>query len=206
MSVDAVTTFFALLAVLAAVIVVAVVISSLIALARGGASPRLASLRGDVAPLALPAAFLVALTCTLGSLYLSEVAHFPPCELCWYQRIAMYPLTVLLGVATLRRDRAIKWYVVPIATVGGLISVYHYLLERFPDSVASSCSTDVPCSTVWVWKFHFLSIPAMAGIGFALIITLVLLASPPRRAVAAPASATATDRGTIPLTSEEPVP
>ena len=88
----------------------------------------------------------------------------------------MYPLVVLLAVASLRRDRDVKWYVVPLAVIGMGISIYHYLVERFPETVSSSCSADVPCSTVWVWKFHFLSIPAMAGLGFALIITLVLLA------------------------------
>ena len=132
-----------------------------------GARERLA-----LAPVALPLAAAVALTCTLGSLYLSEVAKYPPCILCWYQRIAMYPLVVILTVASLRRDRTVWWYVVPQALIGLGISIYHYLIERFPDSVSFSCSSDVPCSTVWVWKFHFLSIPAMAGLGFALIITL----------------------------------
>ena len=56
--------------------------------------------------------------------------------------------------------------------------MYHYLLERFPESVKFSCEAENPCSTVWVWKFHFLSIPAMAGIGFALIAVLVMLSAP----------------------------
>lgn len=176
MSVDTVTTFLALLAVIALVAVVVAAVTALVSRLRG-ATPRWAGeVHAAVAPVALPLAWAVATTCTLGSLYMSEVAKFPPCILCWYQRIAMYPLVVILGVAALRRDRAVKWYVVPVALVGLGISIYHYLVERFPDSVSFSCSTDVPCSTVWVWKFHFLSIPAMAGIGFALIITLVLLA------------------------------
>lgn len=175
MSTDTVTTFLALLAVLALAMVVITVVVSLWSVARG-AVPRWAlDTRAAVAPVALPLAWAVATTCTLGSLYLSEVAKFPPCILCWYQRIAMYPLVVVLAVAALRRDRQVSWYVVPIAVIGMGISIYHYLIERFPDSVSFSCSADVPCSTVWVWKFHFLSIPAMAGIGFALIITLVLL-------------------------------
>lgn len=175
MSTDTVTTFLALLAVLALAMVVTTVVVSLWSVARG-AVPRWAlDTRAAVAPVALPLAWAVATTCTLGSLYLSEVAKFPPCILCWYQRIAMYPLVVVLAVAALRRDRQVSWYVVPIAVIGMGISIYHYLIERFPDSVSFSCSADVPCSTVWVWKFHFLSIPAMAGIGFALIITLVLL-------------------------------
>lgn len=176
MSVDTVTTFFALLAVLALVVVVLVAATAAFSALRGRTPRWAAEARSAVAPVALPLAAAVALTCTLGSLYLSEVAKFPPCILCWYQRIAMYPLVVILVVASLRRDRSVKWYVVPQAVIGLGISVYHYLVERFPDTVSFSCSTDVPCSTVWVWKFHFLSIPAMAGLGFALIITLVLLA------------------------------
>ena len=176
MSVDTVTTFFALLAIVALVVVVVTGLTALVAKLTGGLPGWAVETRDAVSPLALPLAFAVALTCMLGSLYLSKVAKFPPCIFCWYQRIAMYPLVVLLAVASLRRDRAVKWYVVPLALIGMGISIYHYLVERFPETVSSSCSAGVPCSTVWVWKFHFLSIPAMAGLGFALIITLVLLA------------------------------
>ena len=178
MSIDAVTTFLALLAVLALAVVVASLAGWVLGRVRGELPPGLRTVRDGAGELALWGAFAVALTSTLGSLYLSEVAHFPPCELCWYQRIAMYPLTVVLGVAAVRRDVSVKWYVVPLALVGAGISTYHYLLERFPDSVASGCDVEVPCTVVWVWKFHFLSIPGMAWIGFAAIITLVLLARP----------------------------
>ena len=197
MSIDAVTTFFALLAVLALAIVVVSLVGWLVARIGGGLPPALGSVRDAVGEIALWGAFAVALTATLGSLYLSEVAHFPPCELCWYQRIAMYPLTVVLGVAALRRDVGVRWYVVPVAVIGAGISTYHYLLERFPDSVASSCDVEVPCTFVWVWKFHFLSIPGMAWIGFAAIITLVLLARPPAvPATQAGTSGQGTDRTT----------
>ena len=179
MSIDAVTTFLALLAVLALAVVAVSLVGWLVARFRGGLPPALGPLRDAVGEIALWGAFAVALTATLGSLYLSEVAHFPPCELCWYQRIAMYPLSVVLGVAAWRRDVGVRWYVVPLAVIGAGISTYHYLLERFPDSVASSCDVEVPCTFVWVWKFHFLSIPGMAWIGFTAIITLVLLARPP---------------------------
>jgi disulfide bond formation protein DsbB len=176
MTTDTMTTFFALLAV-AALVVVVMVCAVAGYCSVSGQTPRwVRAVQVGVAPLALPMAWAVATTCTLGSLYLSEVARFPPCELCWYQRIAMYPLVVLLGVGALRRDASVRWYAVPLAVIGLGVSVYHYFVERFPDSIATSCSNDVPCSTVWVWKFHFLSIPAMAGAGFALIIVLVLLA------------------------------
>lgn len=176
MSVETVTTFFALLAALGLVALLVVGVIALYAAIRGGVPDSLVPVRDGLGPVAIPLAFCVALTCTLGSLYLSEVAKFPPCELCWFQRIVMYPQVVILGVAMLRRDVSVKWYSVPLVLIGLGISIYHYLIERFPDTVTFSCNTEVPCSTVWVWKFHFLSIPAMAGIGFALIAMLCLLA------------------------------
>jgi len=120
-------------------------------------------------------AWVVALVATLGSLYYSEVVHLPPCKLCWYQRIAMYPLVVVLGIAALRSDHGIRRYVLPVVAIGAAISVYHYQLERFPSQTSLACSTDVPCTTVWVWQFHFISIPFMALSAFALIATLLLL-------------------------------
>ncbi len=177
MPLETVTTFLAMLAVVALVVAVVAAVTAVFSKLTGSTPAWAVATREAVAPVALPLATAVALTCTLGSLYLSEVAEFPPCVLCWYQRIAMYPLVVILGVASLRRDRSVAWYAVPLAGIGLAISIYHYLVERFPDSIEFSCSADVPCSTVWVWKFHFLSIPAMAGAGFALIITLSLLAA-----------------------------
>ena len=178
MSVDAVTTFLALLAVLGLVFLVVTWSIALVARLRGGLPDSLVPLREAFGELALPLGFAVALTTTLGSLYLSEVAKFPPCELCWYQRICMYPNVALFAVAWWRRDRDVRYYVLPLVVVGAVIATYHYLLERFPDTVSSSCSTDIPCETVWVWKFHFLSIPGMAWIGFLLLGTLAVLARP----------------------------
>jgi disulfide bond formation protein DsbB len=178
MSVDAVTTFLALLAVLGLVFLVVTWSIALFARLRGGLPDSLVPLREAFGELALPLGFAVALTTTLGSLYLSEVAKFPPCELCWFQRICMYPNVALFAVAWWRRDRNVRFYVLPLVVVGAVIATYHYLLERFPDTVSSSCSTDIPCETVWVWKFHFLSIPGMAWIGFLLLGTLAVLARP----------------------------
>ncbi len=178
MRVDTVTTFFALLAVLALAFLVVAAVGAALSAATGRLPAPLAEARAALGEVSLILAFFVALTCTLGSLYLSEVAKFPPCDLCWYQRILMYPQVVILGVAALRRDAAVKWYSVPLVLIGLGISIYHYLLERFPDSVKFSCEAENPCSTVWVWKFHFLSIPAMAGIGFATIAVLVMLSAP----------------------------
>ncbi len=139
--------------------------------ARAGVSARVA-----LTPSALWLAWIVALVCVLGSLYLSEVAHFIPCTLCWYQRIAMYPLVVLLLVAAIKRSREIARATLPLIAIGAAISTYHYLLERFPSMAgAATCDPAAPCTIVWIWRFHYLSIPAMALSGFALIALLVLL-------------------------------
>ncbi|MFP5297831.1 MAG: disulfide oxidoreductase [Actinomycetota bacterium] len=120
-------------------------------------------------------AWSIALTATLGSLYYSEVAGFTPCKLCWYQRIAMYPLVVVLGIAAVKFDHRIRRYVLPIVSIGALISSYHYLLERFPSwESGASCDPVAPCSVTWVWEFHFISIPFMALSGFAAIGALLL--------------------------------
>jgi disulfide bond formation protein DsbB len=131
--------------------------------------------RDELAPLGLPLAWLVAATCMAGSLYYSEVANFAPCHLCWYQRIAMYPLVVIIGIAAVRRDTAVRRYAIPLAALGALVSIYHFQLERFPDQ-ASFCSVDVPCSLPPVEEFGFVTLAFMALCGFAAIIALLVIA------------------------------
>lgn len=125
---------------------------------------------------ALWLAWLVALVSTTGSLVYSEVIHFEPCRLCWFQRIAMYPLVVVLLVGALRRDMAAKIYALPLALGGLAISIWHYLIQTFPSlSSGASCDPEVPCSAKYVDIFGFISIPFMAGAGFTLIAVLLLL-------------------------------
>jgi len=175
MSVATMSLFFALLTVVANVVVVVAVVLAVSARFSERAAAGLRWLRDMVDGASLALAAIVGLVATLGSLYLSEIAHFPPCQLCWYQRIAVYPLPVILGIAAWRRDFGIRPYAIALAAIGSAISIYHYQLERFPDQSSLSCSVDVPCTTVWIWRFHYISIPFMALSGFALIITLLLL-------------------------------
>ena len=174
MNVETMATLFALLTVVANIAVIAIAV---IAIAdRDGFSGLKRSAWSTLGPSALWLAFAVALTATLGSLYLSEVAHFVPCKLCWYQRIAMYPLVPILFVAALKRDAGVWRYAAPLAAIGSAISIYHYQLERFPDQTSVSCTLEAPCTVVWIWKFHYISIPFMALSGFALIVALLLVA------------------------------
>lgn len=127
-------------------------------------------------------AWVVAIVATLGSLYFSEVRHFVPCTLCWYQRILMYPLTLLLGVATFREDRSVVRYALPLSLLGFLVSSYHILVERFPSLGSGLCSTGVPCSLKYIEWFGFITIPTMSLGAFTLISALLVgVALSPRR-------------------------
>ena len=123
---------------------------------------------------ALKLAWLVAAVAMAGSLYMSESRHFIPCPLCWYQRIAMYPLVVVLGIAALRRDESARWYAIPLALIGSVISIYHYQLERFPDQETIACSASVPCTTIWFEQLGYITIPMMALSAFALVVVILI--------------------------------
>jgi disulfide bond formation protein DsbB len=127
---------------------------------------------------ALMLAAAVAAVATAGSLYLSEAAGFIPCLLCWYQRIAMYPLALILAVAVVRRDAKVWLYSVPVAAVGLAVAVWHYLVERLPVlSETTSCDVAAPCTERWVDAYGFVTIPYMAASGFTLIIVASIVAA-----------------------------
>ena len=172
MSVFVVSTFLAVLvlvafgAVLLTVLLVAADHSRLLAGAMDGAG-------AVIGPGALWLAAIVAAVATAGSLYFSELARFEPCALCWYQRIAMYPLAVVLGIAAARGDIGIRRYVGPVAVIGALVSIYHIGVERLPGLPTGSCSLDAPCDLIWVERFGFVTIPVMALAGFLAILALL---------------------------------
>lgn len=178
MSTDAVTLWFALLALAAQAAVVvlgAAAAGARLAPGRVGALDRL---RAGVGGQAYELALVVATVATLGSLYLSEVAHFEPCRLCWYQRAAMYPLVPLLALAIWRRWHGARWVAVASAGLGAAVSSFHIAVENFPSLESGACDPTNPCSLVWVRHFGYLTIPTMALSGFLLVIALMLTARP----------------------------
>ena len=179
--IDAASKTLALCAVALELFVLVTLLLAIASLFSQHARVWLRGLRGLFSGMELWLAFTVALVAFLGSLFFSEYADFIPCRLCWFQRIAMYPLPLLLGIATLRRDRAIRVYAIPMALVGAAISIYHYQLERFPSQTHLSCELDSPCTTVWFWKFHYISLPLMALSGFLLIVWLTWIAGQSER-------------------------
>ncbi len=112
-----------------------------------------------------------------GSLYFSEVAGFVPCILCWYQRICMYPLTLILAIGLLRKDDNLTLFTLAFSLPGLGIASYHYLLEktRLFDS-AATCSAGVPCTTAWINWFGFITIPFLSLVGFLIITLMAIIA------------------------------
>ncbi|WP_054709357.1 disulfide oxidoreductase [Bacillus sp. JCM 19041] len=120
-------------------------------------------------------AWVVALVATLGSLYFSEIKGFVPCEFCWYQRIAMYPLSILLGIAAYTGEIRAKKYILPFSIIGGIISAYHYMIQKIPALASTSpCTDGVPCNVQYINWFGFVTIPFLALIAFILITILLL--------------------------------
>lgn len=153
---------------------------------RLAAPGRYRELRRAVAGNGMALAGGVAVLATLGSLWFSEGAHFPPCEFCWYQRIAMYPLAVLLPLAAWRRDAGARLHGIVIAAAGLGFSAYHNYIETFPERSHGGCDPVVPCTVRWVEGLGFWTIPRMAAVCFALVIALLLLDRPVPEETAAP--------------------
>ena len=125
--------------------------------------------------LLLYSAWIIALVATAGSLFFSEVMQLPPCVLCWYQRIAMYPLVLIIGVGIISRDGRMKSYALPLTLVGLVISIYHNLLYYgiLPESIAP-CTQGISCTTVQLQWLGFITIPLMALAAF-ISVSLCLL-------------------------------
>jgi disulfide bond formation protein DsbB len=178
---DAITSGLAVLAVLAQVALAAFLVVALLRLA-GVAGPWRA-LRETLDGTELWLAFAVALVATGGSLFFSEIEHFPPCKLCWFQRIAMYPL-VLLGLPAFFGDRlAARWFL-PLPVVGLGIALWHVLVERGVVEETQSCQISAPggCGVKWVEELGYVTIPTLAATAFALCIVLLGLAATRRDA------------------------
>ncbi|MCP4047006.1 MAG: disulfide bond formation protein B [Gammaproteobacteria bacterium] len=116
------------------------------------------------------AAWVLVSMATLGSLFFSEVMGVPVCELCWYQRVAMYPLVVILALGLFPYDPGVVRYAAVLACVGWLIALYQVLLVIgiVPES-AQPCVQGIPCSETYISLLGFLNIPSFSFLAFTLI-------------------------------------
>lgn len=168
MDFETMRTFFSLAAIASTIATVALVVIGIVG--RNNERSPFEFLRGTTLWLASG----VAIAATLGSLYLSESVGLIPCKLCWYQRIAMYPLAVILPIAAFRKDGGIRIYAGTLATIGAAIAGYHRFIQSYPQFDTGSCSAIGPsCSSPLVMEFGFVTIPYMALSGFLLILALL---------------------------------
>jgi disulfide bond formation protein DsbB len=120
-------------------------------------------------------AWVIALLATVGSLFFSEVMELPPCALCWYQRVAIYPLVLIIGTGIIMRDGRMKYYALPLCLAGLAVSVYHNLLYYgiVPEGI-TPCTQGVPCTDRQIEWLGFITIPLM-GLAAFVGLTLCLL-------------------------------
>ena len=120
-------------------------------------------------------AFIISLVSTLGSLFFSEIMHFIPCSLCWYQRIFMYPLVLIFLINLLFPDDKLFKYAILLVIFGWLISIYHNLLMFgiIPENL-SPCVQGVPCSTDYINWLGFITIPLLSFFAYAAILILLV--------------------------------
>ena len=113
---------------------------------------------------------------TLGSLFFSHVMEYTPCVLCWYQRICLFPLVIILATGLFPFDKRVVAYALPLAIAGWMIAFYHNLLysEIIPQGL-QPCSQGVSCTEKYIDLFGFITIPMLSLIGFTIIITLLIL-------------------------------
>ena len=121
-------------------------------------------------------AWLVASVSTLAALFLGEVMGYTPCVLCWYQRICMFPLVLILAAGLFPFDRRVVRFALPLALAGWLLAVFHWGVAAglIPERV-TPCSQGVPCSVEQVVWFGFFTLPMLSVLAFSLIIAMLLL-------------------------------
>jgi len=121
-------------------------------------------------------AWIIALIGFFTTLYFGYILNWPVCDLCWYQRICLYPLVIILGIACFRDDHKIGIYTIPLAVIGALLSLYQYLEQMIPSfAPINVCGLGGDCSTIHLQWLGFITVPFLGLLGFVVIIILLLL-------------------------------
>jgi disulfide bond formation protein DsbB len=173
---EVINTGYAVLALIADALVLLIAVGFVLSRTSPAARERWGRLRDGISPFALQIAWIVAVLATFGSLFLQFAEQLNPCEFCWFQRICMYPLSLLLGIAAFRGDvQVARRYFIWLSLVGAGLAIYHYQLERVPGE-PTVCGTAVPCNIAVINIFGFISVPFLSMAAFLLISTLLLMA------------------------------
>ena len=161
------------LATIAMQIAVVVLLLALISYSKIGYARTLVNMVGKNA---IGLSALVALAATVGSLIYSEIAQFEPCNLCWYQRMFIYPQVVLLGIAFLKKDSRIVDYILGLSIIGGIIAGYHYFIQmtQTAGTLCSALEGSTSCIVIFFMEYGYITIPLMSLTTFALIIVIMI--------------------------------
>jgi disulfide bond formation protein DsbB len=137
----------------------------------------LASFRARVKGFELWFASFVAIVATGGSLFFSEVAHFPPCLLCWYERGCMYPLSIATLIAAASGFHKASRWLLPLPVAGAGLSIYHLLIENGIVSQTLGCWLSAPggCGLMWINEFGYVTLPTLALTAFVLVVEFLVL-------------------------------
>ncbi len=185
---DTIIALLASLGVVAQIAVVVLVAGIVAAAVSPSARAALDGPRRFIVDNGLWMAWVTATIATVGSLWFSEYADFIPCRLCWFQRIFMYPLAIILLIGALLRDRRAAWYGLPFPVIGVLFSAYHVYVEANPEVESDACRAGgAPCSTKWIDQFGYITIPVLAGTAFVLIGLILGIVALGSRRTAGPA-------------------
>ncbi|MFA5134547.1 MAG: disulfide bond formation protein B [Patescibacteria group bacterium] len=172
---DQALTVLNLLSFIAVIGNAAIVALAIVLIANQGAKKRFSKLSGYLGERGLLFALFIAVLGTIGSLYFSEIAHLPPCKLCWFQRIAMYPQVILLGIAIWKKHTFIALYGIVLSAVGAAIAVYHYYIQMVPTGlVPCSIYDPVSCTEKVAVNYGYVTFPMISLTGFLLMLLLLL--------------------------------
>ncbi len=115
-------------------------------------------------------AWVAALCAMIGSLYFQYVMHFPPCVLCWYQRIALYPLVVIIPIGIIKKDKVLPLYALTLSMIGLVIAAYHNLLYyKVISNTLAPCIQGISCTTKYIEWLGFVTIPFLSLFSFIII-------------------------------------
>jgi disulfide bond formation protein DsbB len=188
--VNAVSTAYTAAAVVIQVLLVVLAVIALLSLFARPVRRVLLGISDTLTGVEVWTAFVIAAFATAGSLFFSEYAHFVPCHLCWFQRIFMYPLTIVFLVAAIRRDpRGAAFTGIPLALIGSGIAIYHVWLEHHPQDQTPGCFVgQTSCATEWIKKLGYVTIPVLSLTAFLAIIAMLSFALANSRATRSPAT------------------
>ncbi len=175
-----ITDILSLLTLLADIFAVALFLLLITPLKRHGWGRTLADFFGERA---IFLSFLTAFAATFGSLFYSQVVGFPPCDLCWWQRIFLYPQTILLFTAFIKKDENMRLHSIVLSSVGALIALYQTFIQFGGMSLVPCSATSPSCTVLYFLEYGYITIPTMSLTAFVLLLLFMAAPNPKRKEV-----------------------